>query len=62
MASPSETAFSFPKVIEFFSRRFEGEHMTRRPADHVEAAGFEILEPERLASAGIVERLVAVKT
>ena len=49
------------KAIEFFTARLEGEHATRRPADQVEAAGFEILERERLAPAGVVERLVALK-
>lgn len=49
------------KAIEFFTARLEGEHATRRPAEQVEAAGFEILERERLAPAGVIERLVAVK-
>lgn len=49
------------KAIEFFSVRFEGENMTRRPAEQVEAAGFQISERERLAPAGVVERLLAVK-
>lgn len=50
----------FQKVIEFFSARLEGEHMTRRPLRYVEAHGFEIVERERMR-AGIVERLVARK-
>lgn len=49
------------KAIEFITARLEGEHATRRPAEQVEAAGFEIEERERLAFAGVVERLVAVK-
>lgn len=49
------------KAIEFFSVRLEGEHVTRRPADQVEAAGFDIVERERLAVAGMIERLVAIK-
>lgn len=49
------------KAIEFFTARLEGEHATRRPAEQVEAAGFEIVERERLAPAGLVERLVAAK-
>jgi ubiquinone/menaquinone biosynthesis C-methylase UbiE len=52
----------FQKVIEFFTVRLEGEHATRRPAEQVEAAGFEILARERLAPAGVVERLVAAKS
>lgn len=51
----------FQKAIEFFSRRFEGEYMTRRPADHVEELGFEIKERDRLGPTGVVERVVATK-
>ena len=49
------------KALEFFARRFEGENLTRRPAEQVETAGFEIVERERLGVAGMVERLVARK-
>lgn len=35
--------------------------MTRRPGDQVEAAGFNILERDRMGVAGIVEPLVAYK-
>jgi ubiquinone/menaquinone biosynthesis C-methylase UbiE len=49
------------KAIEFITARLEGEHMTRRPAEYVEAAGFDIVERERLGPSGVVERLVAVK-
>lgn len=59
--SKSKPVFWFQKLIEFFSRRIEGEHMTRRPADHVEEVGFEIVERQRLGPTGIVERLAAVK-
>lgn len=48
-------------AIEFFTARLEGEHATRRPAEQVEAADFDIVERERLAPAGVVERVVAVK-
>lgn len=51
----------FQKVIEFFSRRLEGEYMTRRPADHLEELGFEIKERDRLGPTGVVERAVATK-
>jgi ubiquinone/menaquinone biosynthesis C-methylase UbiE len=53
--------FWFQKAMEFFTARLEGEHMTRRPADQVEAAGLQIRERERLGPAGVVERLVAIK-
>lgn len=47
------------KLVELFTRRLEGEHMTRRPADLVEGVGFDILERQRLGPTGVVERLVA---
>ena len=49
------------KTIEFFTVRLEGENMTRRPAEQVEATGFSIVERQRLGPAGVVERLVATK-
>jgi ubiquinone/menaquinone biosynthesis C-methylase UbiE len=49
------------KAIEFFSARLEGEHATRRPLEQVKAADFEIVERERLAPAGVIERLVALR-
>lgn len=49
------------KVVEFFTRRLEGENMTRRPLEHVKAEGFDVQERERMR-AGVVERLVAVKS
>lgn len=57
----NKPVFWLQKAIEFFTARLEGEHMTRRPADHVEAAGFDIVERERLGTAGVVERLASVK-
>jgi len=48
------------KAVEFFTRRLEGEHMTRRPLEHVRAEGFDVQVRNRLR-AGVVERLVAVK-
>jgi ubiquinone/menaquinone biosynthesis C-methylase UbiE len=51
----------FQKCVEFFSRRLEGEHLTRRPLEYVKASSFGITEQERQGPAGIVERLVAVK-
>jgi ubiquinone/menaquinone biosynthesis C-methylase UbiE len=53
--------FWLQKAVEFFTARLEGEHTTRRPLEQVMAANFEIVERERLAPAGVVERLVAVK-
>ena len=48
------------KLIEFFTSRLEGEHMTRRPLEQVRANGFEVQERERM-KAGVIERLVAIK-
>lgn len=49
------------KLIEFFSMRIEGEHMTRRPLEEVEAHGFTVTQRDRLGPGAVVERLVAVR-
>jgi SAM-dependent methyltransferase len=49
------------KVIEFFSMRVDGDHMTRRPREQVTAHGFEISESDRFRWGGMVERLNARK-
>jgi SAM-dependent methyltransferase len=49
------------RLIEAIESRTSGEYMTRRPLMDVEAAGFQIHTRIRLR-AGIVERLVALKT
>ncbi len=59
--SESKPVYWFQKIIEFFSRRLEGEHMTRRPAEYLEAAEFRVRERDRLGPTGIVERVVAEK-
>jgi ubiquinone/menaquinone biosynthesis C-methylase UbiE len=46
------------RLIETFTIRSAGEHMTRRPRPLVEEAGFVIEESERL-KAGTVERIAA---
>jgi ubiquinone/menaquinone biosynthesis C-methylase UbiE len=48
------------RIYEFIPSRSKGEYMTRRPALHVTAAGFEIEESDRLR-AGVIERLIARK-
>jgi ubiquinone/menaquinone biosynthesis C-methylase UbiE len=48
-------------VFEFIPRRTKGEYQTRRPSVHVMAGDFRIQARDRLR-AGIIERLVAVKT
>jgi ubiquinone/menaquinone biosynthesis C-methylase UbiE len=47
-------------LIEQLTLRLEGEHMLRRPLEHVQAEGFEIEYDER-SKAGIIERVVARK-
>ena len=47
-------------LIEQVTLRVEGEHLLRRPLEHVRAEGFEIEGAERL-KAGIVERVSARK-
>lgn len=59
--SAVKPVFWFQKAVEFFSLRFEGENLTRRPLEQVTAAGFEVTQRDRLARGGVVERLVATK-
>ncbi len=59
--STSRPVLWIQRFIELFSIRLGGEHMTRRPLEYVEAAGFEVVERDRLGFAGIVERLAALK-
>jgi len=53
--------FWLQRVYDFIRRRTKGEYQTRRPSAHVMAGEFRIQARDRLR-AGIVERLVAVKT
>ena len=46
------------RVLEVVTVRLEGEHLLRRPLQHVQAEGFEVEQRERY-KAGIVERLSA---
>ena len=62
IVSAHKVVVGVQKTIEFVTRRLEGEHMTRRPLHHVEAAGFEVIERDRLGRFEMVERLVAVKS
>lgn len=48
------------KMLEFFSRR-EGEFMTRRSLEHVEAEGFSVSERQRFGPGAMVERILAIK-
>jgi ubiquinone/menaquinone biosynthesis C-methylase UbiE len=59
---PSTTRLwrDFQWLLEQLTLRLEGEHMLRRPLQHVRAEGFEIERVERF-KAGIVERILARK-
>lgn len=59
--SAVKPVFWLQRVMEFFTIRADGDHQTRRPLEQVKANGFEVVERDRLAPGGIVERLVAIK-
>lgn len=48
------------KLWEVFSKRMDGDHMTRRPLIHVKKTGFNVETRDRMR-AGILERVVATK-
>jgi ubiquinone/menaquinone biosynthesis C-methylase UbiE len=58
--SPSGAVRAVQRLIEPLSVRFEADHLTREPLDHLRATGFEIEELER-SKWGIVERVLARK-
>ena len=47
-------------LLERVTLRFEGEHLLRRPLEHVVAAGFDIEQRHR-SKRGVVERISARK-
>ncbi|MDQ3645542.1 MAG: class I SAM-dependent methyltransferase [Actinomycetota bacterium] len=59
--SSNRVVFGLQRVIELASVRFEGDHMTRRPLQHVAALGFEIEDTQR-SRWGIVERVLAKRS
>ncbi len=61
IVSTSRVVLGVQKFIELFSIPLGGEHMTRRPLQNAAAVGFNIVERQRLAFAGIVERGVSLK-
>lgn len=58
VASTSRLLYAGQRLVELGSVRFAGEHFTRRQLPLVEAAGFELVETERL-KAGTIERVRA---
>jgi ubiquinone/menaquinone biosynthesis C-methylase UbiE len=62
VGSTSRLVYGLQKVIEPLSVRFDGDWLTRRPSVEVHRQGFDVVEQERHGFAGIVERLVALKS
>jgi ubiquinone/menaquinone biosynthesis C-methylase UbiE len=58
--SPTTPVRIVQRILEPLSIRFEADHLTREPLDHLGAEGFEVEELER-SKWGIVERVVARK-
>jgi ubiquinone/menaquinone biosynthesis C-methylase UbiE len=58
--SPATPVRFIQPVLEPLTIRFEADHLTREPLDHLAAVGFEIEEFER-SKWGIVERVAALK-
>ena len=58
--SSIQLIFWFQWIYELIWSRIKGGYVTRRPALHVMAAGFQVQARDRLR-AGILERLIALK-
>ena len=58
--SPATPVRIIQRILEPLSIRFEADHLTREPLDHLVAEGFEVEELER-SKWGIVERVAARK-
>ena len=58
--SPVRVVRAVEQLIEPLTLRFEADHLTRDPLDHLEPLGFRIEQLER-SKLGIVERVSAVK-
>ena len=58
--SPAWPVRAVQRLIEPLAVRFEADHLTREPLEHLDAVGFEIEEMER-SKWGIVERVAARK-
>lgn len=58
--SPARSVRFVQRLIEPLTIRFEADHLTREPLEHLAAAGFEVEELER-SKWGIVERVAARK-
>jgi ubiquinone/menaquinone biosynthesis C-methylase UbiE len=58
--SPALVVRAVERAIEPLAVRFEGDHLTREPLDHLEPVGFRIEQLKR-SKLGIVERVLALK-
>jgi ubiquinone/menaquinone biosynthesis C-methylase UbiE len=58
--SPNPVVRTIERMIEPLTVRFEGDHLTREPLEHLEAEGFAIEEVRR-SKLGIVELVAATK-
>jgi ubiquinone/menaquinone biosynthesis C-methylase UbiE len=60
VGSPVGVVRAVERMLEPLTVRFEGDHLTREPLDHLLAEGFRIEQLSR-SKWGIVERVLAVK-
>lgn len=58
--SPIPVVRAVERVLEPLTLRFEADHLTREPLEHIEAEGFDVERLER-SKWGIVERVTAAK-
>ena len=60
VGSPIGVVRAVERLLEPITVRFEGDHLTREPLDHLNAEGFKVEQLHR-SKWGIVERVLAVK-
>jgi ubiquinone/menaquinone biosynthesis C-methylase UbiE len=60
VGSPQRGVSAIQRFLDRFTVRFQADHLTREPLEHLKAEGFEIERLERL-KLGIVERVTALK-
>jgi ubiquinone/menaquinone biosynthesis C-methylase UbiE len=60
VGSPMRVVRAVEKMLEPLTLRFEADHLTREPLDHLKAEGFKVEQLHR-SKLGIVERVLAVK-
>jgi ubiquinone/menaquinone biosynthesis C-methylase UbiE len=60
VGSPIGVVRAVERMLEPLTLRFEADHLTREPLDHLEAEGFKVEQLHR-SKLGIVERVSAVK-